>query len=97
MPQIFKIGSYTVYFWMNEGIPLEPVHVHVAKGIPSKNATKIWITKHGKCLLCNNNPKIPKKTLNTIIKISKPKAAILSNFGFLHLTKLAIFVDVLKR
>ncbi len=36
MPQIFKIGSYTVYFWMNEGNPLEPVHVHVAKGIPSK-------------------------------------------------------------
>ncbi len=41
MPQIFKIGSYTVYFWMNEGIPLEPVHVHVAKGVPSKNATKM--------------------------------------------------------
>lgn len=23
MPQIFKIGSYTVYFWSNEGKPLE--------------------------------------------------------------------------
>ena len=29
MPQIFKIGSYWVYFWANENKPLEPVHVHV--------------------------------------------------------------------
>ena len=26
MPQIFKIGSFWVYFWFNEGVPLEPVH-----------------------------------------------------------------------
>ena len=32
MPQIFKIGSYTVYFWSNEGKPLEPIHVHIAEG-----------------------------------------------------------------
>jgi len=30
MPQVFKIGSYLVYFWMDEGKPLEPVHVHVS-------------------------------------------------------------------
>ena len=29
MPQLFKIGNYWVYFWSNEGIPVEPVHVHV--------------------------------------------------------------------
>ena len=44
MPQVFKIGSYWVYFWANENEPLEPVHVHVAQGAPSANATKIWIT-----------------------------------------------------
>ena len=27
MPQVFKIGSYYVYFWTNENEPLEPVHV----------------------------------------------------------------------
>ena len=32
MPQVFKIGSYWVYFWANENEPLEPVHVHVAQG-----------------------------------------------------------------
>ena len=34
MPQVFKIGSYWVYFWANENKPLEPVHVHVAEGRP---------------------------------------------------------------
>ena len=44
MPQVFKIGAYWVYFWSNENDPLEPVHVHVSEGKPTKNATKIWIT-----------------------------------------------------
>lgn len=48
MPQVFKIGSYWVYFWSDENEPLEPVHVHIAKGSPVKNATKVWITKYGK-------------------------------------------------
>ena len=47
MPQVFKIAGYTVYFWVNENDSLEPVHVHIAKGVPSPNATKIWITKNG--------------------------------------------------
>lgn len=69
MPQIFKIGSYIIYFWANENDPLEPVHVHAAKGVPSAHATKIWITKSGKCLLCNNNSKIPNKVLNDIMAV----------------------------
>lgn len=55
MPQLFKIGSYVIYFWINENDPLEPVHVHITKVRPSANATKIWITRSGKCLLQNNN------------------------------------------
>ena len=27
MPQVFKIGSYLVYFWMDEGKPLEPIRM----------------------------------------------------------------------
>ena len=50
MPQVFRAGEYWVYFWTNENEPLEPIHVHVAKGNPTFNATKIWITNKGKCL-----------------------------------------------
>ncbi len=68
MPQVFKIGSYWVYFWANENKPLEPVHVHVSKGKPNSNATKFWITKSGKCLLANNNSEYDSKTLNYLSK-----------------------------
>ena len=27
MPQVFKVGAYWVYFWANEGEPIEPIHV----------------------------------------------------------------------
>lgn len=47
MPQVFKVGSYWVYFWSNENKPLEPIHVHVAQGSPSPNSAKIWIQKSG--------------------------------------------------
>ena len=53
--RIFKIGGYLVYFWSNENSPLEPVHVHVSKGIPSESTTKIWITRSGRCLLCKSS------------------------------------------
>ena len=55
MPQIFRIGSYIVYFWSNENNPLEPVHVYIAEVRASANATKVWLTSSGKTLLCNNN------------------------------------------
>lgn len=58
MPQIFKIGPYLVYFWANESDPLEPVHVHIARGVPAANATKVWITRAGGCVLCHNNSQI---------------------------------------
>ena len=74
MPQIFKVGTYIIYFWANEGFPLEVIHVHIAERIPTENATKIWITKSGKCLLCHNKSKIPPKTLNNIIKIIEARS-----------------------
>lgn len=41
MPQIFKIGPYVIYFWSDENKPLEPIHVHVAEGVPHANATAV--------------------------------------------------------
>ena len=32
MPQIFRMGEYWIYFWTNENKPVEPIHVHIAKG-----------------------------------------------------------------
>ena len=50
-------------------MPLEPVHVHVSEGAPTANATKIWITQAGKCLLANNNSRINPHVLQNILRI----------------------------
>ena len=78
MPQILRIGPYSIYFWSNEGDPLEPIHVHVSEGRASATATKIWITSTGKTILSNNNSKIPEKILKvTSTGINITNAAIL--------------------
>lgn len=74
MPQIFKVGGYLVYFWVNENNPLEPIHVHVSEGKPSPNATKIWITRSGRCLLQNNHSAIPEKQLHVILQIVEARS-----------------------
>ncbi len=74
MPQVFRVGGYWVYFWTNENEPLEPVHVHISKGNPSSNATKVWITSKGKCYLCNNNSRIPERTLRNIMRLIEARS-----------------------
>lgn len=68
MPQLFRIGEYTIYFWSNEGIPLEPIHVHIALGKATANATKVWITSTGKAVAANNTSRIPQNILNKLIR-----------------------------
>ena len=95
MPQVFKIGSYWIYFWANEGEPIEPIHVHVAEGAPQSNATKIWITSAGKCLLANNNSNIPKVALRNIMRIIEARSAEVIDKWCDFMEKLNIIVNKL--
>lgn len=61
MPSILVYKGYKIYFWSDENG--EPIHVHVSKGSPRSNATKIWITQYGNTIVSNNNSKISKKDL----------------------------------
>lgn len=67
LSSLFKIGGYLVYFWSNKNF--EPIHVHICKGKPSPNATKIWLTASGGCILANNSSRIQTKDLNSILEI----------------------------
>ena len=67
LPSIFTVSGYKVYFWSNENN--EPIHVHVSKGQPSINGTKIWLTSKGGCILASNGSNIPKKELNELMEI----------------------------
>jgi hypothetical protein len=75
MPQILRIGPYIIYFWSNESNPLEPVHVHIAEGRDSANATKLWITRSGKVILCNNNSNIPTRVLHKLMRVVEANSA----------------------
>ena len=67
MPSLFVVCGYKVYFWSNENN--EPIHVHVSKGRPTSNATKIWLTKAGKCIVASNGSKITTKDLNELTEV----------------------------
>ena len=69
MPRVFNVDKWIVYFWSNESLPLEPIHVHIAYGIPKENSTKIWITQGGGCLLANNGANIPTHILSNLMEI----------------------------
>ena len=72
-------------------MPLEPIHVHVVKGVPTSNSTKIWITKAGKCLLCNNNSKIPKNTLKNIMEILEARNKDIINKWYNYFDKISYY------
>ena len=77
MPQVIKIGPYIIFFWLDEGRPLEPIHVHIAEGVPRANATKVWLTQSGKAILANNHSNIPAIDLRKLIRIIEANADII--------------------
>lgn len=92
MPQVFKIAGYTVYFWVNENDPLEPVHVHIAKGVPSPNATKIWITKMANAFCAITIPKFQISSSGFLCRLLKPAVSQCSTYGIQHSNRLAFTV-----
>jgi len=67
LPKLFRIGKYIVFFWSKEND--EPIHIHIGIVDPTPNATKIWITKNGGCIVAHNKSQIPQKDLNRLLQI----------------------------
>ncbi|MCD8098536.1 MAG: DUF4160 domain-containing protein [Lachnospiraceae bacterium] len=66
MPNLFTVSGYKIYFWSNENT--EAIHVHVSKGHPKPNSTKIWLTRNGGCILANNKSQIPAGELKELME-----------------------------
>lgn len=67
MPTIIRAFNYHIYFWSNEGKPLEPIHVHVSRQLGEKSL-KIWINSDGTAEIAENNSDIPIKDINRLLK-----------------------------
>ena len=61
MTSLFAFGPYIIFFWTGE--QGEPIHVHVSVKRPSKDATKLWLTASGGCLVAHNNSQLPERDL----------------------------------
>jgi len=57
--------GYCIFFWI--GDESEPIHVHVCKNSPQKNATKFWITSDG-VELAKDTGSIEKKDFPKILR-----------------------------
>lgn len=77
LPSLFTVSGYKVFFWANENN--EPVHVHVSKGKPSPNATKIWLTRKGGCILASNGSNIPRKELSELMEFISAQFFLICN------------------
>ncbi|MBM6784630.1 DUF4160 domain-containing protein [Collinsella tanakaei] len=75
MPRLFLFQGFAIFFWTGENG--EPIHVHVAKGRPSPNATKIWLTRNGGCVLASNGSRLTKRELADVMDF------IMVNYGYI--------------
>ena len=66
-------------------------HVHIAKGKPSENATKVWITSAGNCLLCNNNSRIPSHTLRNIMRMIEARSTDIIQKWFTYFGEISYY------
>ena len=78
MPNVLIVLGYKVYFWINENN--EPIHVHISKGKPNGNATKVWITSTGDVIVSHNKSRIPKNDLNKVLAYIRINASYITSF-----------------
>lgn len=64
MPNYFKFKNFTLYFYAGDGV--EPIHVHVTEGRPSKSSIKFWLLKNRKCRLAYNKTDIKGKDIKLL-------------------------------
>lgn len=66
MPKLYEINGYQISIWSDE--EGEPIHIHISKRKPTKNATKVWLCKDGSLQVAHNKSRIPEHELNAILK-----------------------------
>ncbi len=67
MPVLFRSGSLVIYYWSNEGIPTESVHVHVSYNGEPNTADKFWLSKDGYFVPDKKNKCIKQRTAYRVL------------------------------
>lgn len=88
MPQIFKIGSYVIYFQSNEGDPIEPTYIHVSEGVSLKMLLKYGLRKLGGAFYVTTIPIFLKGNCVTLWILSKHAIQILKKKWYQYFKQL---------
>jgi hypothetical protein len=72
MPVILRYKGYALFFYSSEGIPREPMHVHVRA--PAGTA-KIWLEPEVKLASSRG---IPPKTLRELVRLVREQRGLFS-------------------
>ena len=67
------------------------MHIHIAEGQATRNATKIWITGTGKALICNNNSHIPERVLGKMLRVVEANSADFLEAWLEHLGEISYY------
>lgn len=59
-PTILRFKAYRLFFFSNEGSPLEPIHIHIRKG---ESLAKFWVNP---CIYLSENYGFNSKELKEI-------------------------------
>ena len=75
MPKIFEWNGFKFFFFSNEGVPLEPCHIHVRRG---SAVAKFWV---GERIDLDSSWEFSSKELNVIEqKIEEQKRLIMEKW-----------------
>ena len=92
MPQLYNFGNYVIYFWVNEGMPTEPVHVHISEKRPVSDGTKVWLSASGKTLVCHNKSRIPDNRLKQICRFVEANSEAIVNRWFQEFGEIRYYI-----
>lgn len=67
MPVLFRSGSLTIMIWSNEGVPAEPVHIHIYYGDNVQQSDKFWLSKNGYFVPCKSNKHLNSRVTQKMI------------------------------
>ena len=73
MPVVFRLDGFRFFFYSNEGISLEPVHIHVQK---AGAEAKFWV---GSEIILDNSEGFDAKTLRKLLVIVKDNKSLIED------------------
>lgn len=67
MPELYRSGSLVLFVWSNEGVPTEPIHVHICYKDGRHNSDKFWLSKDGYFVPDKGNSVIKQRVAQNVL------------------------------